>query len=62
MGGRTKIPVAMRLAPDVKAEAERRAAETRRTFTSYIEWLIMEDADGHKSRHTQPKNAGTQSA
>lgn len=32
------------MAPEVKAEAERRAAEERRTFASYLEWLIMKDA------------------
>lgn len=53
MSGRTKIPVAMRLAPDVKAEADRRAREERRSFTSYIEWIVLQDALKHPAQRQE---------
>lgn len=38
-----KVPVGLRLDPDIKAKGERRAKEDRRSFASYVEWLIAED-------------------
>jgi hypothetical protein len=40
----TKVNVGTQLSPEVKAEGHRRAAEERRSFASYLEWLIMRDA------------------
>lgn len=60
MSSRTKTPISMRLASDVKAEAERRATEERRSFTSYVEWLIMKDAESHKALRSQPEDSGAQ--
>jgi hypothetical protein len=39
-----KVPIGTQLSPEVKAEGHRRAAEERRSFASYLEWLIMQDA------------------
>jgi hypothetical protein len=52
---RTKIPTAIRMDPDVKAEAMRRAAEERRSFAAHLEWLIMQDAKAHPAEQTPPK-------
>ena len=41
---RTKIPVALRMDPGLKAMAEARAKEERRSFAGFLEWLIVEDA------------------
>lgn len=42
---RTKIPVAIRMAPEIKAAAERRAKADRRSLAAYLEWLVLEDAE-----------------
>ena len=39
-----KVYIGTQLSPEVKAEGHRRAAEERRSFASYLEWLIMQDA------------------
>jgi hypothetical protein len=39
-----KVSIGTQLSPEVKAEGHRRAAEERRSFASYLEWLIMQDA------------------
>jgi hypothetical protein len=41
---RTKIPVSLRLDPEIKATGEARAKDEMRSFASYLEWLIVEDA------------------
>jgi hypothetical protein len=41
---RTKIPVALRMDPELKAAAEARAKQERRSFAGFLEWLIVEDA------------------
>jgi hypothetical protein len=43
MMARTKIPVALRMDPEVKAAAELRSKEDRRSFAGYLEWLVQED-------------------
>ena len=44
---RTKIPVSLRLDPEIKALGEARANEERRSFAGFLEWLILEDAKRH---------------
>jgi hypothetical protein len=39
-----KVPLALRLDPAIRAIADERAKEETRTLTSYLEWLIVEDA------------------
>ena len=39
-----KVSIGTQLSPEVKAAGHRRAAEERRSFASYLEWLIMRDA------------------
>ena len=39
-----KVPLALRLDPEIRAIADERAKEETRTLTSYLEWLIVEDA------------------
>jgi predicted HicB family RNase H-like nuclease len=38
-----KIPVAIRISPELKAAAVARAREENRSFTSYVETLILRD-------------------
>jgi hypothetical protein len=64
---RTKIPVALRLDPELKAMAETRAKEERRSFAGFLEWLIVEDgrrqaAVGQKSGTSPVSAAATKSA
>ena len=40
---RTKVPVPLRIDPEIKAAGEARAKEERRSFASFLEWLIVED-------------------
>jgi hypothetical protein len=60
---RTKIPVALRLDPKLKAMAEARAKEERRSFAGFLEWLIVEDAkrqtSARQSIHASPVAAVT---
>lgn len=44
-----KKPVAVRLAPDVKAKAMVRASEENRSFASYLEWLVLQDVKRNES-------------
>jgi hypothetical protein len=55
---RTKIPIALRIDPELKAMAEARAKEERRSFAGFVEWLIAEDA----KRTGSARQAGTQPA
>lgn len=42
-----KKPISLRMAPAIKAEGERRAKEENRSFASYLERLVVEDAKRH---------------
>ncbi len=44
---RLKIPVSLRVLPEVHAVGMSRAAEETRSFASYIESLIVRDAREH---------------
>lgn len=48
---RTKIPVSLRLDPEIKSAGEARAKEERRSYASFLEWLIVEDAKRQASAH-----------
>lgn len=49
-----KVPVSLRISPEVKARAEARAAEQNRSFASYVEWLIIQDAASAPAQPTAP--------
>jgi hypothetical protein len=49
---RTKIPVSLRLDPEIKAAGEQRAKKEMRSFASYLEWLIAEDVKRQSSADT----------
>lgn len=43
MMSRTKIALSLRVDPDIKTLGEQRARADRRSFASYIEWLVDTD-------------------
>jgi hypothetical protein len=42
-----KVSIGTQLPAEVKAEAQRRAAEERRSIANYLEMLIVRDAQAH---------------
>jgi hypothetical protein len=59
-----KVPLALRLDPEIRAIAEERAKEETRTLTSYLEWLIVQDAKRTGAMHqggvqSKPKQASS---
>jgi hypothetical protein len=61
-----KVPLALRLDPEIRAIADERAKEETRTLTSYLEWLIVEDAKRtgltrHTDAQSEPKRATAKS-
>jgi hypothetical protein len=50
-----KVSIGTQLSPEVKAEGHRRAAEERRSFASYLEWLIMQDAKANPASPPREK-------
>jgi hypothetical protein len=42
-----KVSIGTQLPAEVKAEAQRRAAEERRSLANYLEMLIVRDAQAH---------------
>lgn len=52
-----KLSVSIRLSADVKAIATDRAAAQNRSLASYVEWLIIQDAQETEHLLSSPANA-----